>query len=103
MSRLIEIAGPIGAIIVAIMERRFIASLCGTDWIAEPGIVWMASIDRGRRAGEWFYYTHWRERSMFRGKSYKDESKLDFPAGVDDDFRMQFCDKDGSRETAADA
>ena len=69
--RLMYVTGPIGAAIVALVEGRFIDSLMGTDWKAEPGVVWMATIDRDRRDSEWFHYTHWRERSMFRGKQYR--------------------------------
>lgn len=71
MSRLIEIAGPLGAMIVALQERRFFDRLFGTPWKAEPGRVWMATIAADRRGSEWFHYTHWRERSLFRGRVYR--------------------------------
>ncbi len=52
---------------------ELLKQLFGTDWIDEPGSVWMAILRRGERGWELFHYTHWRYRSLFRGKVFKHE------------------------------
>ena len=58
---------------------RFVQDrLLGTEWKHEPGSVWMLEIDRLNPNAPpfWkeFFYTHWRERSFFRGKAFRKDS-----------------------------
>lgn len=46
-----------------------IEGLFGTAWKKEPGSVRMFSFRT--KEDEWLFYDEWRERSCFRGKSYR--------------------------------
>lgn len=55
--------------------------LLGCDWKHEPGGVWLgdAVFLKGLKpikVYRYFEYTHWRERSLWRGKVYKNEANL---------------------------
>lgn len=58
----------------ALPERTFqwfVDGLFGTPWKASPGVVMLAQLQPdGSVVEEPFEYTHYRHRSMFRGKVY---------------------------------
>lgn len=74
MIRLPFPANPTVALFNALLDLAGIRQrLYGTRWINEPGAVILYSFETKRN--DPFHYTHWRERSLFRGKSYRRAGK----------------------------